>query len=195
MNGLRLKTELAGLNCTASAFAALAVPPMTSRKLTQQKISAIIANQHDFENPAEAAEFFGVVEVMKFLQESVRPQVPINYSDLRVRDALVQVFEQRKNELDPVHNRCWFVRLSVHNFFRGIRTDGSVIETMTYYNSEALAFTDYRLAEEVEKRLKQRGVASKLELLTCSRRQSTISTSLEDVGFAPVESNSVAVKQ
>src|SRR6266478_6719754 len=125
MNGLRLKTELAGLNCTASAFAALAVPPMTSRKLTQQKISAIIANQQDFENPAEAAEFFGVVEVMKFLQESVRPQVPINYSDLRVRDALVQVFEQRKNELDPVHNRCWFVRLSVHNFFRGIRTDGS----------------------------------------------------------------------
>src|SRR5437588_8656348 len=134
MNGLRLKTELAGLNCTASAFAALAVPPMTSRKYTQQTISAITANQKDFDTPAEAAECFGVVEAMKFLSETVRPLVPINYSDLRVRGALVQVFEKRKNELDPIHRRIYFVRLSVHNFFQGLRSDGSIITTINYYN-------------------------------------------------------------
>jgi hypothetical protein len=187
MNGLKLKTELAGLNCTASAFAALAVPPLTSRKLTQQTISAITANQKDFDSPAEAAEFFGVVEAMKFLQETVLPQVPINYSDLRVKDALVQVFEQRRNELDPMHRRCWFVRLSVHNFFKDLRSDGSVIETMTYYDSEAAAFTNYELASEIVKRLKQHDIGAKAEVLTCERRQSTITTSLEEIGFASKE--------
>jgi hypothetical protein len=32
-------------------------------------------------------------------------------------------------------------------------------------------------------KLKQRGVAAKAELLTCERRQSTITTSLEEIGF------------
>jgi len=156
---------------------------MTSRKLTQQKISAISANQDDFSSPTEAAEFLGVVETMKVLQERVVPSVPINWNDVRVKDALLQIFERQKNELDPVHHRCWFVRLSVHNFFKGLRSDGSVITTLNYYRDEAAAFTNYELASEVAEKLKQHGVASKIEMLTCDRRQSTLTVALEELGL------------
>jgi hypothetical protein len=100
-----------------------------------------------------------------------------------VKDALLHIFERQKNELDPLHHRCWFVRLSVHNFFKGLRPDGSVIETMTYYNSEAAAFTDHGLASEVAEKLRQRNIPTKVELLTCERRQSTITVALEELGF------------
>lgn len=182
-NGVRLRTELAAFPCTASAFSVIAVPPMTSRKLTQQKISAILANQEDFNSPTEAAEYFGVIEIMKRLQERVTPSVPINWSDGRVKDALLKVYEQNQNELDPLHRRCWFVRLSVHNFFQGLRTDGLVIATVNYYGGEAAAFTSYELAAECVKQLKQRGVDSKAEALTVERRQSSITRSLEELGF------------
>src|SRR6266481_6863503 len=184
LNGMKLAAELAMLGrCTASACSALTGPPITSRKLSQQKISAITANQQDFDSPAEATEIFGLIETMKALQERVVPSVPIAWGDLRVKDALLEVYEQRKNELDPIRNRCWFVRLTVHNFFRGVRPDGSIIETLNYYRDEAAAFTNYELASEVAEKLKQRGVASKIEMLTCDRRQSTIVTSLEELGF------------
>ena len=182
-NGVKLRTELAAFPCTASAFSVLAVPPLTSRRLTQQKLSAISANQDDFSSPTEAAEFFGVIEAMKKLEDHVTPRVPINWSDLRVKDALLQVFERQKNELDPLHHRCWFVRLSVHNFFTGLRSDGSVITTLNYYRDEAAAFANYDLASEVAEKLKQRDVVSKIEMLTCDRRQSTITVALEELGF------------
>src|SRR5882762_6980799 len=175
LNGTKLAAELAILGrCTASAFSALAVPPLTSRKLTQQKLSAILSNQDDFSSPAEASEFFGVIEAMKALEESVTPRVPIAWADLRVKDALVQVFEERKNDLDPLHRRCWFVRLSVHYFFGGLRSDGSVIEEMNFHDRGAIAFTSFELANETVKKLKLRDVAARTEHLTCERRQSTI---------------------
>jgi hypothetical protein len=182
-NGIRLRTELAAFPCTASAFSVLAVPPMTSRKLTQQTISAISANQQDFKDPAEAAEFFGVIEAMKALEEDVTPRVPINWNDLRVKDALVQIFEKRRNELDPIHRRAWFVRLSVHDYFKGLRTDGTEIRTMNFYDGDAAAFTNIELANEVGRRLKQRNVPARVEGLTCERRQSAITLSLEELGF------------
>ncbi len=100
-----------------------------------------------------------------------------------MKDALLQVFERQKNELDPLHHRCWFVRLSVHNFFTGLRSDGSVITTLNYYRDEAAAFANYDLASEVAEKLKQRDVVSKIEMLTCDRRQSTITVALEELGF------------
>ncbi len=54
---------------------------------------------------------------------------------------------------------------------------------MNYFDGDAVAFTNYELANEVVKRLKQRDVAAKAEVLTCERRQSTITTSLEELGF------------
>jgi len=82
-----------------------------------------------------------------------------------------------------VHRRAWFVRLSVHNFFKGLRSDGSVIETMIHYDSDAVAFPSFELANEVVKRLKTRDIPARPEQLTCERRQSTITTSLEEIGF------------
>src|SRR2546429_6027798 len=145
-NGVKLRTELAAFPCTASAFSVLAAPPLTSRRLTQQKLSAISANQDDFSSPTEAAEFFGVIEAMKKLEDHVTPRVPINWSDLRVKDALLQVFERQKNELDPLHRQVWVVRLSVHDYFKGLRPDGSVISTLNYFSGEAVAFADHKLA-------------------------------------------------
>src|SRR6267143_1115704 len=182
-NGVKLRTELAAFPCTASAFSVLAVPPLTSRRLTQQKLSAISANQDDFSSPTEAAEFFGVIEAMKKLEDHVTPRVPINWSDLRVKDALLRVFERQKNELDPVHRQVWVIRLSLHDYFKGLRSDNSIISTLNYHHGDAAVFTDYKLAGECVELLKQLNVPAKTEFFTAERRQSTITMSLEELGF------------
>jgi len=57
---------------------------------------------------------------MADLQDIVVPKLPIAWGDvLNVKDVLAQVLEQRKNELDPLHHRVWFIRLNVHDFFKG----------------------------------------------------------------------------
>ena len=183
-HNIKLRTALKEIDCSALAFSALAAPPLTSKKLSQQVVSQLIAGTREFESDQEAAELLDVVNVMTHLQSTVTPKLPVNWSNVfGVRDTLIQTFEQQKNERDPIENRCWFVRLSVHNFFQGLRTDDSVIGTLNYYDAEAAAFTNYELASEVSKRLNQRGVANKVEILTCRRRQSTIATSLEELGF------------
>jgi hypothetical protein len=185
IDNIKLKTALQELGCSALAFSSLAAPPLVARKVSQQTVSQLLAGTKEFDSAHEAAEFLQVTEAMKHLQEIVVPKIPVDWSNvLGVKDALVQTFEKRKSELDPLHHRVWFIRLSVHNFFKGLRSDGSVIDTMTYYDSEAVAFTDYGLASEVEKQLKQRNIPSRVELLTCDRRASTITTSLEEIGFA-----------
>jgi hypothetical protein len=188
---IRLKTTLQELNCSALAFSALAAPPLVTKKVSQQLISQYLNGTKEFESEVEAREFLQVAETMRYIKETVVPRVPINWSDVTgIKDVLVQIFERRKDELDPIENRCWFIRLSVNNFFQGLRSDGSIIATMTYYDTRAAAFTRYELASEVAKRLDQRGIANKMEMLTCRRRQSTITTSLEELGF-----ESAAVKQ
>jgi hypothetical protein len=181
---IKLKTALQELGCSALAFSSLAAPPITSKRYSQQQISQLIAGTKEFPDDREAAEFLQVTEAMKHLQEIVTPKIPVDWSNvLGVKDVLIQTFEKRRNDLDPLENRCWFVRLSVHNFFQGLRTDDSIVGTLNYYADEAAAFVSYELASEVSKRLNQRGVANKVEILTCRRRQSTITTSLEEIGF------------
>jgi len=183
IDNIKLKTALHELNCSALAFSSLAAPPLVTRKVSQQTVSQWVSGTKEFDS-GEAGEFLQVTEAMKHLQEIVVPKIPVDWSNvLGVKDALVQTFEKRKNELDPIHNRCWFVRLSVHNFFKGLRSDGSVIETMAYYDDEAVAFTNYELASEVAEKLKQRNIPTKVEMLTCQRRQSTITVALEELGL------------
>jgi len=181
---IKLKTALQELGCSALAFSSLAAPPITSKRYSQQQISQLIAGTKEFPDDHEAAEFLQVTEAMKHLQEIVTPKIPVDWSNvIGVKDVLIQTFEKRRSELDPMHRRCWFVRLSVHNFFKGLRSDGSVIETMIYYDSDAVAFPSFELANEVVKRLKTRDIPARPEQLTCERRQSTITTSLEEIGF------------
>jgi hypothetical protein len=183
-HNIKLRTGLKEIDCSALAFSALAAPPLTSKKLSQQVISQLIAGTREFESDREATELLGVVNVMTHLQNSVTPNLPVNWSNVfGVRDTLIRAFEQQKNERDPMHHRAWFVRLSVHDFFRGLRTDATEIRTMNYFDGDAAAFASYQLADEVVRKLKQRGVAAKAEALTCQRRQSTITTSLEELGF------------
>ena len=178
-NGLRQR------NCTASAFSQLAAPPITSRRLSQQQVSQLIAGTREFETTDEAAEFLRVIDLMNYLQETVRPSVPINWSDVfAVKDILVAAFEEHKSELDPVIMRCYYVRLSLNSFFTRLSSDGSVIETQDYRNDGA-AFTDPKLAFELTQRLKKLKVDSRFEELTAPRRKSTITESIEELGFVP----------
>ena len=180
----KLKAGLTRLGCSALSFSALAVPPITSRKMSQQIVSQIVSGTKAFDSVDDAQDFFGVIDTMEYLQQIVRPRVPINWQNvLELKEVLISIHEQRKNATDPVHRRCWFVRLSVHNFFKGLRSDGSVIETMAYYDDEAVAFTNYELASEVAEKLKQRNIPTKVEMLTCQRRQSTITVALEELGL------------
>jgi len=159
---------------------------MVPKKLPQQILGQILNGQREFETMEEADSFVRVLATMEYIQEQITPKLPIDWANvLLVREEVLKTFEARRNVEDPVHRRCWFVRLSVHNFFKGFRSDGSVIETMTYYDSDATAFTKYELAAEVEKKLKLHGIPVKIELLTCNRRESTITTSLEALGFVP----------
>ncbi|SRR6266404_1612887 len=183
-HNIRFRTGLQTLNCSASAFAALAAPPLVSKKISQQYVSQLIAGTREFDSDEDAREFFQVIDTMTHLQEIVAPRLPIAWGDvLGVQDVLARTFEQRRNESDPMHRRAWFVRLSVHDYFKGLRTDGTEIRTLNYYDGDAVAFTNYALANEVVDRLKQLGVAAKAELFTCERRESTITTSLEEIGF------------
>jgi hypothetical protein len=182
-HNIKLRTGLKENNCPASAFSVLASPPLTSKKYSQQFISQLVAGTRELSDQ-EAAELLGVVNVMTHLQSIVTPKIPVDWSNvLGVRDALVQTYEHYKTATDPLHKRCWFVRLSVLDFFAGFRSDGSEIRTVNYYESGGLAFTDGDLASEVVKKLKARDIISRVELLTCSRRQSTITTSVEEIGL------------
>jgi len=182
-DNIKLKTALQELGCSALAFSSLAAPPLVKKKVSQQTTSQWVAGTKEFDSDAEAAEFLQVTEAMKYLQETVTPKIPVDWSNvLGVKNVLIQTFEQRRNELDPMHRRCWYVRLSLLNFFKGLRSDGSVIETINYL-TEAAAFTNVEIANEIVKRLNQQNVPAKVELLTGDRRQSTITTSLEEIGF------------
>src|SRR6266481_990122 len=181
---IRFRTGLQSLNCSASAFAALAAPPLVSKKISQQYVSQLIAGTREFDSDQDAKEFFQVIDIMTHLQEIISPRLPIAWSDvLGVQDVLTRTFEQRKNESDPVHRQVWVVRLSVHDYFKGLRSDNSVISTLNYYNGDAAVFTDHKLAGECVERLKQLNVPAKTEYFTAERRQSTITTSLEELGI------------
>jgi hypothetical protein len=183
---IRIRTGLQNLlnPCTITSFAAVAVPPMVPEKYSQQILGQILNGQREFKTIEEANSFGRVLTTMEYIQDQIKPKLPIDWTNvLLVRDEVLKMFDQRRNVEDPVQNRCWFVRLTVHNFFRGVRPDSSIFETMNYYRDEAAAFTNYELASQVAEKLKQHGVASKIEMLTCDRRQSTITVSLEELGF------------
>ncbi len=185
-HNIRFRTGLQALNCSASAFAALAAPPLVSRKISQQYVSQLIAGTKEFDSDEDTKEFFQVIDTMNHLQEIISPRLPIAWNDvLGVQDVLARTFEVRRSVEDPIHRQVWVVRLSLHDYFKGLRPDGSVISTLNYYSGEAAAFTDHKLAGECVEQLKQRNVPAKAEFFTASRRQSTITTSLEELGFAP----------
>jgi hypothetical protein len=183
VNNIKLKIALQDLGCSALAFSSLAAPPLVTKKVSQQTVSQWVGGTKELDE-TEAVEFLQVAEIMKHLQQTVTPRIPIAWSDvLGVKDVLVETYEKRKNELDPITRRCWFVRLSINDYFKGMRSDGMEIRTLNYFDEDAAAFTSYELAAKVVKRLNQHGIAAKAEVLTCERRRSTITTSLEEIGF------------
>jgi len=181
---MKLKTGLKELNCSALAFSALAVPPLVSKKISQQYVSQLLAGTTEFKTEQEAQEFLGVINVMSHLQSIVTPKLPVDWSNvLGVRDALVQTYEQYKTATDPLHKRAWFLRLSVNDFFHRLRSDGSEVRTYNYFDGDAAAFVSTDLIDEAVRKLKAHDIFVKSELLTCQRRQSTICSSLEEIGL------------
>jgi hypothetical protein len=181
-HNIRLRSGLQTLNCSASAFAALAAPPLVSRRISQQYMSQLIAGTREFESDEDAKEFFRVIDTMFHLQDIVVPKIPINWSDvIGVQDVLVQTFRDRRNIEDPIVVRPTYIRLNSLTWLKAMRENEPV---PTYnYGVDGVAFEDVKLAEEVVRRLRGIGVASKIEPLTGDRRKSTITRSLEEIGF------------
>jgi len=180
----KLKAGLTGLGCSALSFSALAVPPITNRKLSSQIVSQIIAGAKEFDSADDARNFLEVINTMEYLQQIVQPRVPINWSNvLELKDVLVSMHEQRKNKLDPVSVQNFYVRLSLLNFFKRVNSTG--VQTTINYQTDGAAFEDLGLAQQVVEKLKQMNVTAKVERLTGPRRKSSLTTSLEEVGFEP----------
>ena len=180
---IKIRAGLKTLNCSVAAFAALAAPPMVIRKLSQQQLNQVVNGRVDLDEK-EVIEFLSVIDTMQYLQETIKPKLPINWNDpLLVRDVLLETYKNRIDHEDPIIPRSWFIRLSRLNFLQGIRGNGSLIENINF--DQSAAFTDPDLANECIRKLKQRDVAARVELLTAPRRKSTITTSLEEIGFSP----------
>jgi hypothetical protein len=183
-HNFRFKAALQTVGCTASAYAVLSALLVT-KKLTQQQISQIATGTREFESEQEAAEHFRVLDAMQHLSEIVTPKVPIAWNDpLRVKDALTKTFEERRNHDDPIIVQCFYVRLSIMNFLKGINSAGVV--TTINYHMDGAAFEDYDLALRAVQELQKTGTKAKVERLTAPRRKSTIVTSLEEIGFKDV---------
>lgn len=179
---VRLRAGLLNLNCSVASFAALAVPPMVKQKLSQQQMNLVVNGRTELDED-ETKGFLCVIDAMQHLQESVVPKVPIDWSNvLELKDTLVRTFTDRLNEEDPKIVQPVFVRLNVLNFFKGLRSNNTVIETMNY-STEGAAFENYELAEQAVAKLKAMGVTSTAQRLTAPRRKSTITISLEELGF------------
>lgn len=184
----KLKAGLSGLECSALSFSALAVPPITSRKLSQQVVSQIIAGAKEFDSAEDAREFLQVVSTMEYLQQIVQPRVPIAWNNvLDLKEILARVHEQRKNELDPVSVQNFYVRLSRLNFFKRIDSRG-VVPTINP-EKDGAAFADLGLAQQCAQELKKLGVTAQFERLTGPRRKSSLTTSLEELGFTKDNDN------
>lgn len=137
------------------------------------------------EVPFDAAESQAIEQTilaMRQLQSEVRPELPVNWALIHKVKPLV---DQRRSQLhdisDPIVARCWYIRLTSLTWLRSMREN----EPMTTYNFQVdgAAFQSIPLAEEAVRRLRAVGVQSRMELLTAERRASTITRSLEEIGF------------
>jgi hypothetical protein len=180
---VKIRTGLQALgNVSIAAFAALAVPPMVREKLSQQQMNQIVNGRVDLDQDG-IKQLLSVIDTMQFLQETIRPKLPINWNDpLLVRDVLVETFKTRLDREDAIIVQAYYIMLSRTKWFERLRSDGSVIDTLNFH-TEGAAFLDDSLAEKCARKLKELGVPCKVERMTAHRRQSTICTSLEQIGF------------
>ena len=178
----KLRAGLTGLGCSAVSFSALAVPPLTHRRMSQQYVSQIITGTKEFDSVDDARDFLEVINTMEFLQEIVQPRVPINWQNvLELKDVLASIHEQRKNDMDPVSVQNFYVRLTRVNFFKGIDSRGVV--TTINPEKDGAAFKDLSVAQQAVAKLKEMGVTAQFEKLTGPRRRSSLVVSLQELGF------------
>jgi hypothetical protein len=180
---VKIRPGLQALSCTVSAAAGLCVPPMVRQKLSQQELNKIVNGYVDADAD-QVRQILSVLHTMEYLQETIVPKLPIRWDEpLLVRDILIRTYQERLNAGDPIETRCWYVRLSIFNFLKSINSNGPV-ETINL--TDACAFSDRVLAQKAADKLKTTmKIDANVELLTQPRRRSTLTTSLEDVGFQP----------
>lgn len=178
---ITIRPGLQTLNCSVAAYAALCVPPMVKHKLSQQQLNLIVNGRVEADAD-EVEQLLSVIRTMEYLQETITPHLPIRWDEpLLVRDILVKTYEERLNAEDPIESTNWYVRLSMFNFLKQVNSNGP-IETINL--TDSAAFTDRSLAQKAADKLKLMKIASTVELLTGPRRKSTITTSLEEIGFS-----------
>lgn len=179
---IQIRTGLQRLDCTIPVFTALCSQPMVKQKFSQQQMNQIVSGRVDAD-PEDVKQLLSVIRTMDYLQDTIKPNLPINWGSnpLLVRDVLVKTYEERLNAEDPIIRQACYIRTSALNYFVKLRGDGSPVETINAH--EAAAFLDFQLAREGVKLLKAKGVSAFTDLLTGLRRESTITKSLEELGF------------
>ncbi len=182
---IQIRTGLQRLDCTVPVFTALCSQPMVRQKFSQQQMNQIVSGRVDAD-PEDVKQLLSVIKTMDYLQDTIKPNLPINWGSnpLLVRDVLVKTYEERLNAEDPIVRQAYYIRIGALHYFVKIRTDGSAKVTINY-TTEAAAFLNPELAREGANLLKARGESAFTDLLTGSRRESTITKSLEELGFKP----------
>jgi hypothetical protein len=180
---LRLRAGLQNLGCSDASIVALAAPPLTPKKISQQLFGQIRNGQREFESEAEADSFVRVLDAMEFLQSTVTPKVPINWSNVvELKELVTRTVQEKLQKDDPMEPRNWYILLNRFNFLKQINSSGAV---GTINLIDAAAFTSSALAQKAVDRLKLMKINADVELLTCPRRRSTLTKSLEEIGFKP----------
>ena len=131
------------------------------------------------------------LQVMKVMR--LEAGLPVDWTFVPfIKPLLERKLVEYKEQKDPVETRCWYIRLSHFNFLKSVNSYGP-IETINY-QVDGAAFSDHALAQKAADKLKAIKIASTVELLTGPRRKSTITTSLEELGFEPSSVAAVEVK-
>jgi hypothetical protein len=188
MSVQKIKTALAEFDISAGQLSAYV------GRYSQSRLSRALSGESPLpQEDMDATE--QIISAMRHLSEHVQPKLPIAWGRVDVVKPILEQHEKEyRDRVDPIVNRLVFVRLSRTNFLQGIRTNGTVIETMNYHN-EGAAFEDYSLAAKAVQSLKAMGVDSKAEVLTAPRRRSTITNSLQELGFAELEAELAECKR
>jgi hypothetical protein len=181
---IRLRTNLATLNCSVASYAALAVPPMVKQKVSQQQLNLIVNGRTEIPED-DIKDFLSVADSMEYLQSLVRPHVPIDWSiPLLVQRALIQAHKDRIEQKDPTPDTFYVLSVNGFSYFTCVRS-GEVMSTPSVTKATAFSSVEQAGAASRELRFKYQTNTQVLPTPNHSiqRKQSTMVAALEDIGL------------
>jgi hypothetical protein len=184
---IKLRTSLATLNCSVASYAALAVPPMVKQKVSQQQLNLIVNGRTEIPDD-DVKDFLSVTDSMEYLQSTVRPHVPIDWSlPLLVQKALIQAHKDRIEQQDPCPDTFYVLNLGSRGYFTKIR-NGEVASMPSIAQAAAFSSVDQAgvATRELIFRFKERADWIPVPNHSIKRPMSQMVSSFEEVGLSGV---------